>query len=136
MARVIEEKIIGTINNWKEGEHRLSKRDRVAIEGNKAIYYLWTSPVFSITKEIDGKKSINFSFHNWGSQTTKERISELLWAFADSKTYVFRRNWLHYLKMDGKYYWINESKTYAITDGRLFESVSGKEVEPEKFFKE
>ena len=135
MARVIEERIIDCINNWKDGEFRLSKRDRVVIEGNKAIYYLWISPVFSVTNETDGKKSINFSFHNWGSQTTKERISELLWAFSDSKTYVFRKNWIHYLKMNEKYYWINESKTYAITDGKLFEAVTGKEVKPIEDFK-
>ena len=135
MARVIEERIIDTINNWKDGEHRLSKRDRVTIEGNKAIYYLWISPVFSVTKETDGKTTINFSFCNWGSQTTKERISELLWAFSNSKTYVFRKNWIHYLKMNEKYYQINENKPYAITDGKLFEAVTGKEVEPLEGFK-
>ena len=135
MARVIEEKIIDCINNWKDGEHRLSKRDRVVIDGNKAIYYLWISPVFSIRKETDGKTTINFSFCNWGSQTTKERISELLWAFSDSKTYIFRKNWIHYLKMNGKYYWINESKPYAISNNKLFESVSGIEVIPIKDFK-
>ena len=136
MARVIEEKIISSIKNWKDGEQSLSVRDRVAIEGNKAIYYLWQSPIFSVTKETDGKKTINFSFCGYSSQTTKQRISELLWAFSDSTTYVFRKNWVHYLKMNRKYFLINECKTYAITDGKLFESVTGKEVEPLEYFKE
>jgi hypothetical protein len=131
MARVIEERIIDTINNWKDGEHKLSCRDRVEIDNRTAIYYLWDSPIFKVKKETD-KTVITFSYCNWGSQTTKERISELLWEFAHC--YIFRKNWIHYLKMNDEYYKIDESITYSIVDGKLFKATSGEEVEPLKDF--
>ena len=133
MARVIEERIIDTINNWKEGEHRLSCRDRVEIDNRTAIYYLWDSPIFKVKKEAD-KTVITFSFCNWGSQTTKQRISELLWEF--THCYIFRKDWIHYLKMNDKYYKIDESITYSIVDGKLFKATTGEEVEPLEGFKE
>lgn len=132
MARVIEERIIDTINNWKEGEHRLSCRDRVEIDSRTAIYYLWDSPIFKVKKETD-KTVITFSFCDYSSQTTKQRISELLWAF--SGCHIFRKNWLHYLKMGNDYYRINESKRYTVENGILFD-VLGNKVEPLKDFKE
>lgn len=130
MARVIEEKIIERINAWKEGSFNLSCRDRVEIDNRTAIYYLWDSPIFKVKKETE-KTIITFSFCNWGSQTTKERISELLWEFAN-KSYVIRRNWIHYLKMNDEYYKIDESITYSIVDGKLFKATSGEEAEPLK----
>lgn len=133
MARVIEERIIDTINNWKDGEHRLSCRDRVEIDNRTANYYLWDSPIFKVKKETD-KTVITFSFCNWGSQTTKERISELLWEFAGC--YIFRKNWIHYLKMGNDYYRIHEDKRYTIENGKLFKATAGEEVEPLKNFKE
>ena len=133
MARVIERKIIERIHTWKDGDYRLSCRDRVNIKNGKAIYYLWSSPVVTIYKEADGKKSIHFSFCGYASQTTKQRISELLWEF--SGYYIFRRNWLHYLKMGKEYYLLHETRCYTIEDGILFDSI-GNKVEPLKDFKE
>lgn len=133
MARVIEEKIIDTINNWKDGEHRLSIRDRVYIKNGKAVYYLWNSPIVTVYREADGKKSVSFCFCGYSSQTTKQRISELLWKFAN-KTFIFRKNWIHYLKMGNDYYKINEDKTYTIENGILFDLI-GNKVEPLKDFK-
>jgi hypothetical protein len=135
MARVIEKKIIDTISTWKDGDYRLSCRDRVNIDRGIAIYYLWDSPIFKLYKLENGKYNVNFSFCNWGSQTTKERISELLWHFADC--YITRKNWVHYLKNKhtGKYYSIDVSKTYAITDNKLFFSVTGEEVKEVEDFK-
>lgn len=128
MARVIEEKIIEKIHTWKDGIYKLSVRDEVKIEGNKAIYYLWGSPVVTITG-----KTVRFCFCGYASQTTKQRISELLWEFADC--YIFRRNWAHYLKMNNNYYKINESYCYTIKDGILYDSKDNK-VESLKDFKE
>lgn len=131
MARVIEEKIIDRINSWKNGVYCLSVRDMVEIKENKAIYYLWNSPIVTVYKESDGQKSIRFSFCGYGSQTTKERISELLWEFASCL--IFRKNWIHYLKMGNDYYRINESCGYTIKDRSLFDAI-GNKVEPLKDF--
>ena len=131
MARVIEERIIDKIQNWKDGNYSLSVRDRVKIENGKAVYYLWQSPIVTVYKEVDGKKTVSFSFCGYSSQTTKERISELLRAF--SGCYIFRKDWLHYLKMGNDYYRINESKRYTIENGILFD-VLGNKVESLKDF--
>ena len=133
MARVIEEKIIDRIHTWKEGNYSLSVRDRVKIEKNKAIYYLWDSPIVTVYKMTDGKKSVSFSFCGYSSQTTKQRISELLWEFTGC--YIFRRNWIHYLKMNDKYYRISENITYTVEDGILFDSI-GNKVEHLEGFRE
>lgn len=133
MARVIEEKIIDRIQSWKDGTYSLSVRDRVEIKNGKAVYYLWQSPIVTVYKEADGKKSVNFSFCGYSSQTTKQRISELLWEF--SGCFIFRKNWIHYLKLGKDYYRIHEDKTYTIENGILFDSI-GNKVEPLKDFKE
>jgi len=133
MARVIEEKIIDKIRTWKDGNYSLSVRDKVEIKNGKAVYYLWDSPVVTVYKMTDGKKSICFSFCGYSSQTTKERISELLWAFSD-KAFIFRKNWIHYLKMGNDYYRISENKTYTIENGILFDSI-GNRVESLEGFK-
>ena len=132
MARVIEERIITIINNWKEGKHVLSIRDCVVIDESKAIYYLWGHPIVTIHKGIYRKKTVDFSFCGWGSQTTKQRISELLWYFTDC--YIFRKNWIHYLKIGNDYYKIDEISMYTIKEYRLFDSI-GNKVEPLKDFK-
>ena len=132
MARVIEEKIIDRIHTWKDGEYKLSCRDRVEIKNGKAVYYLWRSPIVTVYKMTDGKKSVKFSFCGYSSQTTKQRISELLWRFAHC--YIFRKNWIHYLKMNDEYYRINENISYTIEDGILFDSI-GNKVEPLEGFK-
>ena len=131
MARVIEEKIIDRIRTWKDGEYSLSVRDRVEIKGDRAIYYLWQSPIVTVYKEADGKKTICFSFCGYASQTTKERISELLWEFLGC--YIFRKNWIHYLKMGNDYYRINEDKCYTVKNGILLDSIG--KVEALKDFK-
>lgn len=131
MARVIEEKIIDTINNWKEGTYRLSIRDRVDITKNQAVYCLWGSPVITVYKRTNGKKSTSFSFCGFSSQTTKERISELLWVF--EHCHIFRKNWAHYLKMGNDYYEISEDSRYTVKDGNLLDSI-GNKVEPLKDF--
>lgn len=127
MARVIEEKIIDKINSWKDGIYSLSVRDRIEIKNGKAVYYLWKSPIVTVTG-----KTVQFSFCGFSSQTTKQRISELLWEFADC--FIFRKNWIHYLKMGNDYYRINENVSYTIEDGILFDSI-GNKVEPLKDFK-
>lgn len=133
MARVIEERIIDKIQNWKDGNYSLSVRDRVEIDNRTAIYYLWQSPIVTIYKEADGKKTVSFSFCGYSSQTTKQRISELLWAF--SGCYIFRKNRIHYLRMGNDYYKINESRCYTLKNGVLFDTL-GNKVEPLKDFKE
>ena len=133
MARVIEEKIIEKIETWKEGNYSLSVRDKVKIENNKASYYLWDYNVFSAWKVEGNKIDVSFCFHNWGSQTTKERISELLWHF--TKCYIFRKDWVFYLKDSTvNYYRIDTSKCYNVAEGILFD-IKGDKVEPLKDFK-
>lgn len=132
MARVIEQKIINRIQSWNEGEYKLSVRDRIVIAGDKAIYYLWHSPIVTVYKEADGKNTIKFSFCNYSSQTTKQRISELLFQFMGC--YIFRKNWIHYLKWGNDYYKINESQSYTAKDGILFDTI-GNKVEPLRGFK-
>ena len=137
MARVIEERIIEKIENWKDGSYRLSVRDRVEIENGKATYYLWDYNVFSAWKVEGNKIDISFSFHNWGSQTTKNRISALLWHF--TRCYIFRKNWVFYLKdtrrgYTGNYYKIDTGKCYNVSEGVLFD-IKGDKVEPLKDFK-
>ena len=132
MARVIEERIIERIHTWKDGIYSLSVRDKIKIEGEmKAIYYLWGSPIVTIYKGTDGKKTVRFCFCGYSSQTTKERISELLWEF--THCYIFRKNWIHYLKMGNDYYRIHESYCYTVKDGILLDSI-GNKVEPLKDF--
>lgn len=133
MARVIEEKIIDRIHTWKEGNYSLSVRDRVTIKNGKAVYYLWASPIVTVYKETDGKQHVAFSFCGYSSQTTKQRISELLWHFSN-KAFIFRKNWIHYLKMGKEYYRIYENLSYTIEDGILFDK-NGDKVEPLKDFK-
>ena len=133
MARVIEERIIEKIEAWKEGEYNLSVRDKVKIENGKATYYLWDYNVFSAWKVEGNKIDVSFSFHGWGSQTTKSRISELLWHFTDC--HIFRKDWIHYLKDSaGNYYKIDTGKCYNVSEGILFDK-NGDKVEPLKDFK-
>lgn len=133
MARVIEERIIKKIESWKDGEYKLSVRDKVSIENGKATYYLWDYNVFSAWKVEGSKIDVSFCFHNWGSQTTKERISELIWHF--TKCYIFRKNWIFYLKDSAdNYYRIDTGKCYNISEGILFD-VKGDKVESLKDFK-
>ncbi len=133
MARVIEERIIEKIEDWKEGNYNLSVRDKVRIENNKASYYLWDYNVFSAWKVEGNKIDISFCFCNWGSQTTKNRISELLWHF--TKCHIFRKDWAFYLKDSaGNYYRIFTDKRYNVSEGVLFD-VKGDKVEPLKDFK-
>lgn len=134
MARVIEERIIEKIENWKEGNYSLSIRDKVRIENNKASYYLWDYNVFSAWKVEGNKIDVSFCFCNWGSQTTKSRISELLWRF--TRCYIFRKNWVFYLKdSTGNYYRIDTGKCYNVSEGTLFD-IKGDKVEPLKDFKQ
>ena len=126
MARCIEEKIIDRINSWKNGSYTLSVRDRVEIKNGQAIYYLWKSPIVTVTG-----KSVKFSFCGFSSQTTKNRISSLLWEFAGCL--IFRKNCIHYLKMGNDYYRLNESYSYTIKNGNLFDSI-GNKVEALKDF--
>ena len=132
MARVIEERIISKIENWKDGVYSLSCRDRVEVKGNRADYFLWDSPIVTVYKETDGKITIEFSFCNWSSQTTKQRISEILFHFLHC--FIFRKNWIHYLKMGNEYYKINESRLYTIKDNILLDK-NGDKVEELKDFK-
>ena len=132
MARVIEEKIIDRIHTWKDGSYSLSVRDRVEIKNGRAVYYLWDSPIVTVYKMADSKKSVCFSFCGFSSQTTKQRISELLWEF--THCYIFRKNWIHYLKMGNDYYRIHEDKRYTVENGILFDSI-GNKVEALKDFK-
>ena len=94
---------------------------------------MWGSPVVTIHKKTDGKKYLRFCFCGYSSQTTKQRISELLWAFSD-KAFIFRKNWIHYLKMGNNYYKIDETQCYTIRDGILYDSKDNK-VEPLEGFK-
>lgn len=133
MARVIEEKIIEKMESWKDGSYKLSVRDTITIKDGKATYYLWGYNVFSMWKVEGNKLDVSFCFHNWGSQTTKERISELLWHF--TKCYVFRKNWIFYLKDSAdNYYRIDTSKCYNVSEGTLYD-IKGDKVEPIKDFK-
>lgn len=127
MARVIEEKIIDKIHTWKDGIYCLSVRDTVEITKNKAIYRLWGSPVVKVYKETDGKKTVSFCFCGYPSQTTKERISTILQEFAHC--HIFRKNWIHYLKMGNDCYRIEEASHYTVKDGILLDSI-GNKVEP------
>lgn len=134
MARVIEEKIIEKIESWKDGSYKLSVRDTVTIKDGKATYYLWGYNVFSAWKVEGNKIDVSFCFHGWGSQTTKERISKLLWYF--TKCHIFRKNWVHYLKdTNDNYYMIDTSKQYNVSEGTLFD-IKGDKVESLKDFKQ
>lgn len=134
MARVIEEKIIERVESWKEGYYSLSVRDKVRIENNKADYYLWNSNIFSVQKAEGNKIVVTFSFCNYGSQTTKCRISALLWHFKGCL--IFRKNWTFYLKdSKGKYYKIYPHQRYKISGDELFDIYDNK-VEELKDFKE
>ena len=133
MARVIEEKIIEKMESWKDGRYKLSVRDTVIIKDGKASYYLWDYNVFNAWKVEGNKIDVSFCFHGWGSQTTKERISELLWYF--TKCDIFRKNWVHYLKdIYGIYYKIDTDKHYNVSEGTLFDK-DGNKVEPTKNLK-
>ena len=129
----IEEKIEQKILKWKDGDCKLSCRDRTVIEGNKATYYLWTSPVVVIHKKTDGKYRVEFSFCGWHTQTTKERISYLLRVFADC--YIFQKDWKLYLNdSNNNVYPIDSGKSYTVEDGKLLD-VLGREVKAIENFK-
>ena len=119
----IEERIIDKFVNGKDKEYTLSCRDRVVIvttDGiRKVTYFLWVSPIFSMT-ETNGKKIINFSFCHWSSQTTKNRIDSLLLHFT-RRFYVFQKNWILYLyDTDTKeVFKIDTSMEYTVEGGKI-----------------
>ena len=131
----IETKIINRIEEWKEGDFSLSCHDSVqvkTINGKiKAIYILWVSPIFEVTKEIDGNFTVKFSFCGYSTQTTKNRLSMLINHFIGG--YIFQKNYKMYY-CNREVYPIDTAWSYTIKDGRLFET-SGKEATPIKDFK-
>ena len=117
----IEEKIIEKMEHGKIREYCLSCRDRVFIreidDRRVMTYFLWSSPLVNV---VTGEKPfIEFSFCNWSSQTTKERISHLLYHFADC--IVFQKNWKMYLKKDNKVYPIDTCMNYTIENGVIMD---------------
>lgn len=133
----IETKIIKRIEEWKEGDFSLSCRDSVqvkTINGKiKAVYILWVSPIFEVTKEIDGSFTVKFSFCGYSTQTTKNRLSMLINHFSGG--YIFQKNYnMYYRNMNKEVYPIDTAKSYMLKDGKLFET-SGKEATPIKDFK-
>ena len=124
----IEEKIIEKMEHGKAREYNLSCRDTVTIkEDNKRIvtYILWASPIVTIIEE-DGKRKIEFSFCGWSSQTTKKRISHILYHYA--KCWVFQKNWKIYLRKGNKVYSVDTCMKYTIEDG-VITDIHGKELE-------
>lgn len=88
-----------------------SVRDRLKREGyNQYRYYLWDSNIF--TKRADG--IIEFSFCNWSTQTTKERISNFLWHETNFKCYVHQKDFNMYLTIGDSEILLDTSKTYTI----------------------
>ena len=133
----IETKIINRIERWKEGDFSLSCRDSVqvkTINGKiKAVYILWVSPIFDVTKEIDGSFTVKFSFCGYSTQTTKNRLSTLINHFSGG--YIFQKNYkMYYRNMNREVYPIDTEKSYMLKDGKLFET-SGKEATPIKDLK-
>lgn len=133
----IETKIINRIEGWKEGDFSLSCRDSVqvkTINGKiKAIYILWVSPIFEVTKEIDGNFTVKFSFCGYSTQTTKNRLSTLINHFIGG--YIFQKNYnMYYCNAKREVYPIDVAWSYMLKDGKLFET-QGKEATPIKDFK-
>lgn len=113
----IEEKIIEKMEHGKIREYFLSCRDRVLIreiDGRRVMtYFLWSSPIVNVV--TGDKPFIEFSFCNWGSQTTRERIAHLLRHF--NGCFVFQKNWKMYLSHNNKIYPIDTSMNYTIENG-------------------
>ena len=128
--RTIEEKIIKKLAGAGDGQYNLSVRDSVRVitdnEGNrKAVYTLWSSPVVEVQHTPDRKLKIQFSFCDWQSQTTKNRISEILYYFTNH--YIFQKNWKLYVHFGNSDYAIDAHQPYYIKDGTLFD-LQGKKV--------
>lgn len=105
--RTIEEKIIEA---FKAGKAlKLTKRDAVETGGDKVVYRLWSSAVFSYDKERD---AFCFSFCGWPSQTTKSRIHELLRAFGLGG--VRQKNYKMVWFWDGGEMELDDRKTYEV----------------------
>ncbi len=82
--RKIENQIIDSLE--KQENKTLSKRDKV----DNGIYYLWDSPIVELKDN-----SISFCFCGYGTTTTKQRISNILYHF--TKKSVYQKNYQFYI---------------------------------------
>ena len=99
MARVIEERIIAEFEAMKTSGRqdavRLSVRDAVYTSEGSVNYKLWNTDIFCYDRQKDVfmfKASSNGATYSYGakgviSQTTKSRLSALLWDFCNIGLY-------------------------------------------------
>ena len=109
--RVVEQNILREIEfgHNNQLDKCFSVRDRLKRNGYNAYqYFLWEHNIF--TKNVN---SVEFSFCGHGSNTTKQRINAFL-QHEIYGTYIYRKNWIHYLHFNEADIKLDEYKTYKI----------------------
>lgn len=112
--RAIEKNIIRDIEfgNGYKGSHKTvnySVRDAVQYQGyNQYHYYLWNSNIFSKM----ANSTIVFSFQNYGTNTTKQRINVFLNKY--NCGYVYQKNYVLYYHNNVTDLKLDLSKAYCI----------------------
>lgn len=113
--RAVEEKIIETLNGCNgEGVKKLSRRDKVEVDGNARKYYLWNSLIFW----NDAENNYYFSARLFNSQTTKSRLNVILGSFFNAS--VTQKNWRWFLGWNGKKYPLDSDSVFMLKDNKLY----------------
>ena len=114
--RTIEEKIIATLKSGN-GFKKLSCRDSVKVEGNRIEYYLWDNLLFWSNSD-----SIYFSGRGWSSQTTKNRLSVILYSFLSAS--ITQKNYKWILNWNQKEYPIDATNIFYFKGDKLYKKAS------------
>ena len=114
--RTIDEKIIATLRSGN-GFKKLSCRDSVEIKENRIKYYLWDNLLF--WNNTDG---IYFSGRGWNTQTTKNRLSAILYNFLSAS--ITQKNYKWILNWKNKEYLVDTTNIFYFKEGKLYKKAS------------
>ena len=113
--RKIEKNIIQALRGWNgEGLKNLSCRDRVEVDGGTKKYYLWNSLLFW----NDSENVYYFSGRGYNSQTTKNRLNQILESIKNAG--VSQKNWGWFLNWNGKKYPIDSESIFCFRGNKLY----------------
>lgn len=115
--RKIEQSIVSLLKNSDKGIYKVTCRDTVSIFDDHVQYALWDSVIFWTGSGSDD--IFYFSGRGFQTQTTKNRLSSILLAFAGAFVKQVKKfNW--FLIFDNKKYPINADDIFYIKGNRLY----------------
>ena len=115
--RTIEEKIIVALRS-ENGFKKLSCRDSVEVKENRIKYYLWTNLLFW----NDSENEYYFTGRGWNSQTTKSRLSAILYNFFFAT--ITQKNYKWVLNWNNKEYPVDATNIFYFKGDKLFKKAS------------